>query len=391
MCLIVLKPKGANNSLSKDKFVNALKTNPHGIGIAYSDGGKLQIEKFANPKDMADEIYAKIENKDAYLIHFRYATHGEKNEENVHPFLITEGLCVAHNGVISKYPEINKAWSDTRNFVEGVIKPYIKEHGKESYKSKDFIEFVESQIGSGKMVFVDENMDYSIANEKAGSWVDGCWYSNTYSVESYEEKQKKWAKEYEEKYGKWDNKSYSSYDDYYGDYGYGYGNYNNYEDDYSYLKGSLTMDEINKYIADEVANGYNYGEEIPYELEMDDSQPMDTDKYYEMLFRISEQIKKGIYKGTQPVQWELILDKDDIDYLLKKEDYGTADNFSDAEYAILEKFTKANRTYLKKTEFTPEEQEIANEMATKGLLTIKSVKDFTIYKLSDKLAQELVY
>lgn len=345
MCLIVLKPKGANNSFTKEKFDNALIANPHGIGIAYSDGGKLQIEKFDKPQDIADEIYKKIADKDAYLIHFRYATHGKKDVENVHPFLITEGLCVAHNGVISKYPEINKDWSDTRNYVEGILKPYIKEHGKDSFKSPEFIKEVEEGIGAGsKMVFVNENMDYSIANEKAGTWIDGCWYSNTYSIEEFNSR-RKWASykkdnpqkelfKYDDYKGKSGKYGYDDYDYGYGygydDYGYGYGDYDydNYDDTWEYLKGSMSMDEINKFIADEIDNGYTEGEQIPFELDIDydaldnlsSSGDERVDDYDFPQNEIAKQVRRGVYKGMQPVQWELTVDKKVIDHLLKKDD-----------------------------------------------------------------------
>ena len=141
MCLIVAKPKGKKNALTKERFVRAATRNPHGIGIAYNDGSGLKVEKFIDVKDKLDDIYKIIENADAYLIHFRYATHGNKDLENVHPFKVTDNLYVAHNGVLSKYPEINKEWSDTRNFVEGVIKPYVEKHGEESVKSPEFIKW----------------------------------------------------------------------------------------------------------------------------------------------------------------------------------------------------------------------------------------------------------
>ena len=326
MCLIVLKPKGANNSFTKEKFDNALIANPHGIGIAYSEGGKLIIEKFAQPQDIADKIYEKIANKDAFLIHFRYATHGVKDEVNVHPFIITDNLCVAHNGVIRNYKEINKDWSDTKNYVEGVLKPYIQEHGQETFKSPEFIKMVEEQIGYGsKMVFVDNNMNYSIANEKAGSWIDGCWYSNTYSIEDYTKKRqaaadkKAWASSY-------NDKKYDNLDDY--DFDYDYGNYyGNYYDNYryrgydEYLKGTMTMDEINEYIAKEVADGYTDGDEIPYALDVDwdNFDIKDEDDQYKILYDISKQIEKGIYKGTVPCVWELSVDKEDLEYFLKKD------------------------------------------------------------------------
>ena len=188
MCHIVFKTKGGNNSFTKEKFDKALKANPHGVGIAYSENGKLKIEKFIKPQEVADKIYNKITNKDSYLIHFRYATCGKINEENIHPFIITKDLCIAHKGSLEDYSEINKDWSDTKNFVEGILKPYIQKSGKEIFKTDGFIGFVQEKIGpKNRMIFVDKDMNYSIANENIGTWVDGCWYSNTDIFESSSE------------------------------------------------------------------------------------------------------------------------------------------------------------------------------------------------------------
>ena len=185
MCHIVFKPKGSNNSFTKEKFDKALKANPHGIGIAYSEDGKLKIEKFIKPQEMADEIYNKITDKDSYLIHFRYATRGKINKENIHPFIITNGLCIAHKGSLEDYPEINKNWSDTKNFVEGVLKIYIQKSGEAVFKTKKFINFIQEKVGpKNRMIFVDKDMNYSIANENLGTWINGCWYSNTEIFES---------------------------------------------------------------------------------------------------------------------------------------------------------------------------------------------------------------
>jgi len=180
MCHIVFKPKGVPNNFTKEKFNQALKANPHGIGIAYSEGGKLKIEKFITPQERADEIYNKIANKDSYLIHLRYATCGKINAENIHPFMITSDLCVAHKGSLPDYPELNKDWSDTKNFVEGILKPSLQKQGTKIFKTKEFIDFVQEKIGpENRMIFVDNEMNYSIANENLWTQIDGCWYSNT--------------------------------------------------------------------------------------------------------------------------------------------------------------------------------------------------------------------
>jgi hypothetical protein len=315
MCLIVAKPKGTKNALTKEKFVRAATNNPHGIGIVYKDENGLQVKKFIDTKDKLDEIYKIIENADAYLIHFRYATHGNKDLNNVHPFKVTDNLYVAHNGVLSKYPELNKEWSDTRNFVEGVIKPYVEKHGEESIKSPDFIKWLEDEIGSGnKMAFVDGDMNFTIANEKAGSWMDENWFSNTYSIEDPAEK---WKKYYSNSSYNWDDYNYggNTYD-----YGYsGNGWYDDY-DDYGFERGAYTKEDVLNYVADYIEDGMTSSfEEIPFELDIDKSiynrDPHNYLKYKKDLRNIADQIRTGATSGKTPIPWELFVDDTAMEYL----------------------------------------------------------------------------
>ena len=308
MCLIVAKPKGKKNALTKEKFVRAATRNPHGIGIVYNDGTGLKEQKFVDVKDKLDDIYKIVENADSYLIHFRYATHGNKDLENVHPFKVTDNLYVAHNGVLSKYPELNKEWSDTKNFVEGVIKPYVEKHGEEAVKSPEFIKWLEEEIGSGnKMVFVDKDMNFTIANEGAGSWMDDCWFSNTYSVEE----PKKWDYNYATTSPSWNN-----YNNYYDDYGY-------YDDWYG--KGEFDKEDIINWVADNIEDGFTSSyEDIPYELDIDKSyynaDPTKYAKYKKDLRDIANQIRTGATSGKTPLPWELFIDDATMEYLTAQED-----------------------------------------------------------------------
>lgn len=404
MCLIVVKPKGKKNALTKEKFVRAATRNPHGIGIVYNDGNGLKEQKFVDVKDKLDDIYKIIENADSYLIHFRYATHGNKDLGNVHPFKVTDNLYVAHNGVLSKYPELNKEWSDTKNFVEGVIKPYVKEHGEDSIKNPDFIKWLEEEIGSGnKMVFVDKDMNFTIANEGAGSWIDDCWFSNTYSVEE----PKKWdTYNYTSSYPTWNNYNYGSYSDY-DDYGY----YDNYMD---YDRGEFTKEEIINFVADNIEDGFTSSyEDIPYELDIDKSyynaNPTKYAQYKKDLKDIANQVRTGATSGKTPIPWELFIDDSAMEYLTTKEDdedidlvdiHGKDDKqlelpldnkskpvkLSDSEKQLI--YWIEHYDYISKSELTEKELPILKSLINKGLVKEKNVINYNGddigYVLTDK-------
>lgn len=224
MCLIFLKPKKAKNYLTYDRFCNALENNPHSIGIVYKDpeSNKVKIERFVNPEKGKQQIYDIIKDKEEYAIHFRYATHGGVNLDNCHPFIVNKDLCLMHNGVMSDFGKVDTSKSDTKNFTESFLRPYIEQEGIGVINDKEFIEDVGKVIGSyNKLLLIDKDFNWSIINESSGVWKEGCWLSNSYSTESsrnyydsYNYSSRKSTYDY--------NKDYKSYYD-----GYGYDSYSN--------------------------------------------------------------------------------------------------------------------------------------------------------------------
>ena len=184
MCLIFIKPKTAKNYLTHERFVNAMTNNPHACGIVFRDNDGIKIQRYVKPESNKEEIWNLIKDKEEFAIHFRYATHGILNLTNTHPFVVTKGLCMMHNGVMSEFGDLNKDWSDTKNFVEYFLKPYVEKEGIDVVKTEDFKKDLEKVIGpSNKLLFIDKDFNFTIINEKAGVWKEGCWLSNSYSVE----------------------------------------------------------------------------------------------------------------------------------------------------------------------------------------------------------------
>lgn len=227
MCLIFLKPKTAKNYLTYERFCNALENNPHSVGVVYKDeNGKVKIERFVNPAKGKDKIYDTIKDREEFAIHFRFATHSGVNLANCHPFIVNKDLCLMHNGVMSDFGKIDDTKSDTKNFTESFLRPYIEQEGIGVIKDKEFIEDVGKVIGSyNKILLIDKDFNWSIINESSGVWKEGCWLSNSYSTES--------SRNYYDSYY-YGSSSYSNYN-YDNDYKY-YNDY--YEDDYynSYLE-----------------------------------------------------------------------------------------------------------------------------------------------------------
>lgn len=245
MCLIVVKPKNSKSYLDYEKFCKALNTNPHSVGILYKKDNKIKVKKYIKPKEIKEKIFNLIKNKDEYAIHFRYATHGAIDTKNCHPFRVIDGLYLMHNGIMSKYGDMNKNQSDTRNFIDYYLRPLIEKNGVEIIYTQEFKEMVEKEIGSNKIVLIDKDFNTVILNESFGSWIDDNWLSNTYSTESYS--YKTFDKSSEKKFKNLPMKDFENFDDY-DDYMYFI------NENYNYFDRKWYDEETIKFLKDEELN-----------------------------------------------------------------------------------------------------------------------------------------
>lgn len=125
MCLLIAKPAGV--SVPERHLRHAAIRNDHGLGVTWRDPAETVLHILKSPQTTPatiDQLVAKIADLTPFdaLIHFRYATSGDRTEHNTHPMFVDDRrqLAVAHNGVIGQIVS-NKDASDTRNFVDHVI------------------------------------------------------------------------------------------------------------------------------------------------------------------------------------------------------------------------------------------------------------------------------
>lgn len=171
MCLAIYKPKGA--SISAKTMNEAWRANPDGAGFVFAKDNKLHAFKSMNQKEFTSTLKKTLKAVDApFLIHWRWATHGAKNLNNVHPFFVHKNLAFIHNGVINGMPYHNEI-SDTRFFNMDILQAL-----KYNMKNKAHDKLISSFIGASKLAFLNNKGEFNIINESYGTWKNKVWYSN---------------------------------------------------------------------------------------------------------------------------------------------------------------------------------------------------------------------
>ena len=222
MCIAIVKTK--DGKITDQQLRNCFQNNPHGAGIAYSKDYQLYIVKGIFDEDAFINAYHEAEKiaDGAMLVHCRIATSGKTDFDNCHPHVVHNTCVMIHNGVL-KYPvPKDSPKSDTVLFVENVLRPLPEDF----MFDEAIMNLITLAIGhDNKFCFLHANGAFSIANESAGEWKDGVWFSN----DSYED------------YSAWSyygNGYYDSYDwkDYYKDY-------KDYREDTEYLGSTASLNE----------------------------------------------------------------------------------------------------------------------------------------------------
>jgi glutamine amidotransferase len=174
MCLAIYKP--ADTKPDWGAYRNGMAENPDGWGFAVIDNGELLTA--CGMGGFADfhhnfEPFSHCQS----IIHFRWATHGTKDETNCHPFFVKD-LAVIHNGVIQIDTKSDAARSDTWHFVTKVVAP-MYERDRDFFTHDDVIFNMELAHSTSKFVFLRQDGTVCIWNEEDGKHAaDGHWYSN---------------------------------------------------------------------------------------------------------------------------------------------------------------------------------------------------------------------
>lgn len=180
MCCIIHRPRNSKE-INKNNLEKIIKKNPHGWGVSFmSDNGIFIYKSMDMTK--AIEYIRELEKKNVeFLFHARWATHGEKNIKNCHPYRFNKGA-LFHNGKITGNYK-NSKMSDSWHFARLLDKKLKKK------TINDIINNNIKQIGESRFAFMMNNGEVITH----GKWneIDGCqyskldWQSNSYNYNYY--------------------------------------------------------------------------------------------------------------------------------------------------------------------------------------------------------------
>lgn len=197
MCIIIYKPEDVDLP-DYDRLKLCFEHNPDGCGYMFVDNGKVHIRKGYTDfvKFYADLTNDNYRYTSPFVLHFRIATHGAKNEQNTHPFAVSKHMNdllaidyqtdvgLAHNGVLSITSNYSNCYSDTMNFITEYLSLLIKDDIK-YYENADYLYIIKDLIGfNNKLAILSSNKHCELLGDfiKDG----GCFYSNnSYKKQTY--------------------------------------------------------------------------------------------------------------------------------------------------------------------------------------------------------------
>lgn len=175
MCIAIHSPQGF--VLTEETIDESWARNSDGAGFMYAEDNKLVVVKGLMTLNAFKLAYEPHKERNIVL-HFRIKTHGNKDEENTHPFLVDERLGMVHNGILSTVDtKSDQTKSDTWHFTKQHLFTFRK-NNHNFYTNPLYKDTIEAFIGQSKLIFMDNKGSVSILNESKGFWDSGCWFSN---------------------------------------------------------------------------------------------------------------------------------------------------------------------------------------------------------------------
>jgi glutamine amidotransferase len=175
MCIIVVKP--SNKVITRRTLKNCFTSNSDGAGLMFSVDGALVIDKgYFGFRAFYKRFrsYERAHPNANFVLHFRIATSGGIHVSTCHPFRVHKTLGFVHNGIFSGLG--TKYLSDTQIFNINILQKLPPNFMDIDRARKQISDYIVTSLS--KVVFLDNEGNYTIVNESNGHWDEGIWYSN---------------------------------------------------------------------------------------------------------------------------------------------------------------------------------------------------------------------
>ncbi|MES2488201.1 MAG: class II glutamine amidotransferase [Pseudomonadota bacterium] len=178
MCLIIHKPRGTE--IPADLLEAAVSLNRDGWGLmGFSPDGELLVERHAKV-DLEQILATERKLRDSeYVLHLRKRTRGAADVDNAHPFKVTNGIYMMHNGTIKLDARV-AGMSDSWHFVSEILRPLAQRHTGVLLDNA-FHRLLEIALRpENKLALLDYPARRIILiNQEHGAELDGLWLSST--------------------------------------------------------------------------------------------------------------------------------------------------------------------------------------------------------------------
>lgn len=188
MCVIMISE---NKRLTNKMVRQATERNPHGIGMAWFEGGKVRYKKAITLKE-AQSLCKSLPMP--YVFHARYATRGGTKDVLCHPFPVTTGNDQRLSSKVKSVLFHNGTWSESKDTVSRMSGRYSKPLPSGPMSDTRMMAWAVAVGGQGildsshgnKFVVMQDGLHHGIkatrSIERFGKgWVkdNGYWVSNT--------------------------------------------------------------------------------------------------------------------------------------------------------------------------------------------------------------------
>jgi hypothetical protein len=179
MCLMIWQPARAR--FNRDDIADFWAHNPDGMGIMWVSRGRVAVRKRL-PRNAEDawDFYRRHALGRNCAIHFRMCTHGAIDTANCHPYKVTHGIWLMHNGVLEVDTRSDPARSDTWHYVRAVLRPQLQLAPSLLY-SPAWQQILAAHVGPGNRLLFLAPRGPVVVNRHLGVEYKGAWLSNSYA------------------------------------------------------------------------------------------------------------------------------------------------------------------------------------------------------------------